>query len=110
MAKRERPLGYATVKVLQAIQRGSRYGFDIIEATGLPSGTVYPTLGRMEKRGFLEARWEDRSLSDQEGRPRRRYYELTEPGGDALADAVRRFGEIGEGMDGERSLAGGSSS
>ena len=110
MAKRERPLGYATVRVLQAIQRGSRYGFDIIEATGLPSGTVYPTLGRMEKRGLLRARWEDRTVSDQEGRPRRRYYQLTEPGGHALTDAVRRFGEIGGVLEGESSLAGGSSS
>lgn len=110
MAKRDRPLGYATVRVLQSIERGSRYGFDIIEATGLPSGTVYPTLGRMEKRGLLRARWEDRALADGEGRPRRRYYELTEQGGEALADAVRRFGEIGQAVDGQGSLAGGPSS
>ncbi|MCZ6918765.1 MAG: helix-turn-helix transcriptional regulator [Gemmatimonadetes bacterium] len=107
MAKRERILGYATVRVLQAIRRGSRYGFDIIEATALPSGTVYPTLGRMEKRGLLRARWEDRAVADEEGRPRRRYYELTEPGDGALTDAVRRFGEIGDAMERESSLAGG---
>ena len=109
MVKRERSLGYAPVRVLQGIERGSRYGFDIIEATGLPSGTVYPTLSRMEKRGLLRARWEERALADEEGRPRRRYYELTEAGTESLNEAVRRFGEIGA-VEGESSLAGGSSS
>ena len=92
--RKERQLGYATVRVLQTIDRGSRYGFDIIENTGLPSGTVYPTLGRMEKRGFLRASWEDRERADAEGRPRRRYYQLTDAGSNALADSVRRFGML----------------
>ena len=42
--RKERQLGYATVRVLQTVDRGSRYGFDIIEQTGLPSGTVYEVL------------------------------------------------------------------
>ena len=92
--RKERQLGYATVRVLQTIDRGSRYGFDIIENTGFPSGTVYPTLGRMEKRGFLQASWEDRDRADAEGRPRRRYYQLTDTGRTALADSVRRFGML----------------
>lgn len=92
--KKGRQLGYATVQVLQAIERGNRYGFDIIETTGLPSGTVYPTLGRMERRGFLEAHWEDRTVAEAEGRPRRRYYKLTDEGRSAQAQAVRRFGML----------------
>ena len=92
--KKGRQLGYATVQVLQAIERGNRYGFDIIESTALPSGTVYPTLGRMEKRGYLHARWEDRKLAEAEGRPRRRYYKLTDEGRVAQAEAVRRFGML----------------
>ncbi len=96
--KKGRQLGYATVRVLQTIDRGSRYGFDIIEQTGLPSGTVYPTLGRMEKRGFLEAHWEDRGVAEAEGRPRRRYYELTAQGRAAQMEAVRRFGMLASPM------------
>ena len=92
--KKGRQLGYATVQVLQAIDRGNRYGFDIIESTALPSGTVYPTLGRMEKRGYLDAHWEDRRVAEAEGRPRRRYYELTDEGRAAQAEAVRRFGML----------------
>jgi PadR family transcriptional regulator, regulatory protein PadR len=86
-----RRLGYATVAILKAIRDGSPYGLDIMEATGLPSGTVYPTLGRMEARGFLTAHWEDRRVAEREGRPRRRYYKLTGDGRVALDAAIRAF-------------------
>ena len=102
MGRRDRQLGFATVLVLNAIRRGVRYGFDIIDATGLPSGTVYPTLGRMEKRGYLNARWEDASQAEREGRPRRRYYQLTDPGRLALDQALQRFGTL---VDGDTALS-----
>ena len=105
--RRDRALGYATVLILKAIHRGNRYGFDIIEATGLASGTVYPTLGRLEKRGYLGARWEDRELATREGRPRRRYYTVTKQGELALKEASRRFGQLAEELAGDRSLAHG---
>ena len=91
-----RPLGYATVMVLQAIRDGHRYGLDIVERTDRPSGTVYPTLGRMEKRRLVRARWEDQRVADREGRPRRRYYELTDAGEQELATALSRFRQIAD--------------
>ena len=106
---RDRALGYATVLILRAIHRGNRYGFDIIEATGLASGTVYPTLGRVEKRGYLRARWEDRELATRDGRPRRRYYTVTKPGELALGEAVRRFGQLGDDAAVDGSFAHGGS-
>ncbi len=107
MKTRDRQLGFATAMVLQAIRRGNRFGFDIIDATGLASGTVYPTLGRMEKREYLTAQWEDRSLADQERRPRRRYYELTSSGQEALDTALHRFGMLAGAPGGETSFASG---
>ncbi len=92
-----RRLGYATTAILRAIVDGAVYGLDIIERTGLPSGTVYPTLQRLEKRGFVTGRWEADSLARAEGRPRRRYYRLTAAGEAALAEAVREFGALAEG-------------
>ena len=89
-----RPLGYATVAVLRALAQGARYGLDIMDRTDLPSGTVYPTLGRLEKRGFLTATWEDDAIAREEGRPRRRYYRLTGAGAEALREAIRRFGAL----------------
>jgi PadR family transcriptional regulator PadR len=54
-----------------------RYGYDISRQTGLASGTLYPILGRLADRGFLETRWEEQP---PEGRPRRHLYRLTAAG------------------------------
>ena len=88
--KKARPLGITSAAILVAIQRGTSYGFDIIERTGLPSGTVYPTLGRLMRSGYLASEWESRGIADSERRPRRRYYELTPAGEAALQRALRR--------------------
>jgi PadR family transcriptional regulator PadR len=52
------------------------YGFELSQASGLPSGTIYPILRRLEDEGWLISRWEDIS-QEQEGRRRRRYYRLS---------------------------------
>ena len=82
-----RKLSITTVSVLQAIANGYQYGFDVIDHTGLPSGTVYPALSRLERDGFLKSAWEDERAAHDEGRPARRYYKLTAPGVKALAEA-----------------------
>jgi PadR family transcriptional regulator PadR len=38
-------------------------------------GTLYRALGRLQKRGILQSRWEE-MLPENENRPRRRYYRL----------------------------------
>lgn len=86
-----RSLGTAQVKVLEAIASGTGYGFDIMDATGLPSGTVYPALGKLERAGLLRSRWEDPVLAQTEKRPPRRYYEITDSGREALARALEHF-------------------
>ena len=86
--------GYLTLSatvVLQAVSNGYVYGFDIMDATGLPSGTVYPALRRMQASGLIGARWEDAATAQREQRPPRKYYELTKSGGRALADAAARY-------------------
>lgn len=83
-----RRLSITTVRVMQAIAGGYQYGFDIIDQTELPSGTVYPALGRLERDGLVKSSWEDEQDAHAEGRPARRYYRLTAPGVKALADAT----------------------
>ena len=85
-------LTFPTGLVLQAVAHGCRYGFDIIEATGLPSGTVYPSLRRMEGAGCLASEWEDKE--EVEGRPPRCYYTLTPQGHALLERALERFPAI----------------
>ena len=91
-----RQLGYATVAVLKAIAAGARYGLDIIESTGLPSGTVYPALASSEKRGYLAGTWESTAVATRDGRPRRRYYRLTNAGRVALTEALRYYAPLAE--------------
>ncbi len=86
---------YPTALVLQALLDGRHYGFDIMEATGLPSGTVYPILRRLNADGAARSRWERDGVARQEQRPPRRYYELT-AGGSALAlEAIERLRPAG---------------
>ena len=93
----KRRLGYATVAILRAIEEDHRYGLDIIDATGLATGTVYVTLGRLQKRGFVDTSWEDQRIAEREGRPRRRYYRLTREGRDALEEALQSFDALTSG-------------
>ena len=48
-------------------------------------GTLYKALDRMEKAGLLASCWEDPLVAAEEGRPRRRLYEVTSAGERALA-------------------------
>ena len=86
-----RPLSFAVVSVLHALASGYRYGFDVIDVTGLPSGTVYPALGRLERDGLVRSAWEDLARAHREKRPPRRYYAVTPRGLEALDEALRRF-------------------
>jgi len=90
-----RPIGTTTIAVLRCVADGVEYGFDIIDRTGLASGTVYPALASLEQRGHVKSRWEDDALARAEGRPRRRYYRITAQGQEALAAAIERLGRMG---------------
>lgn len=84
-------MSYTSALILHALTAGYRYGFDIMDSVGLPSGTVYPALRRLEKNGLVLARWEDEDISARAGRPRRRYYEITFSGAAALKSSRKRY-------------------
>src|SRR5436305_4318798 len=65
------------------------YGLQICAAAELPSGTIHPILARLEGVGWLESRWEDIDPI-KEGRPRRRYYRLTDQGAERARTALSR--------------------
>ena len=81
-------LTYPTALVLQALLDGQHHGFDVMAATGLPSGTVYPILRRLDAEGCVRSRWEKDGEARKQQRPPRRYYELT-AGGRATAGEAR---------------------
>ncbi len=94
MAKKTRSLGFGTLAVLKGVRDGHAYGLEIMTATGQPSGTVYPALGRLEERGFVTAHWEASSTARKEARPRRRYYRITGTGSKELAAALSRLSAL----------------
>jgi DNA-binding PadR family transcriptional regulator len=105
MAPNPRALSPAAVAVLQAIAKGVSHGFDIMDAASLPSGTVYPILGRLERGGFVRSHWEAPTVAQREKRPPRRYYEISAAGVRALAASVEHYRTIGRGGRGTPGLA-----
>ena len=89
--KKDKHLSMTAVAVLHAVEGGVGYGFDIMDASGLPSGTVYPALRRLERSGYVKSKWEADIVAHQAKRPRRRYYEVSRVGRDALSLALQRF-------------------
>ncbi len=84
-------LTHTSAMILKTISAGYRYGFDVMEATGLPSGTVYPALRRLEQQALIRSQWEKESDAFRKLRPARKYYKLTGAGEQALAKAVQRY-------------------
>jgi len=86
------------LRALLAEPTQEMYGLQICAAAGLPSGTLHPILARLEGLGWLQSRWEDASPRE-EGRPRRRYYRLTEDGAEqariSMAQAATSVSTIG---------------
>jgi PadR family transcriptional regulator, regulatory protein PadR len=68
-----------TLRALLDEHEAELYGLELVEATGLPPGTIYPIMARLEHAGWVSSRWEE-SDGEVKGRPRRRYYRLTADG------------------------------
>ncbi len=84
-------ISHGSAMILQAIDSGLIYGYTVMEATGLPSGTVYPALRRLETDGLIRSHWESRPAAAAELRPARKYYKLTRAGQAVLEAARRRY-------------------
>jgi len=76
--------------ILESIGQGLSYGFHIIDNTGLPSGTVYPALRRLEAAGLVESLW-DHEAAEKSGGPPRKHYRLTASGRDRLGQLRARY-------------------
>lgn len=77
---------------LVADPAGDHYGMELMQSSGLPSGTLYPILARLTEAGWLDKRWEDIDPAAA-GRPARAYYRLTPV---ALPVARQRLAELHE--------------
>jgi PadR family transcriptional regulator, regulatory protein PadR len=67
------------LQLLEANPDAQHYGLEVIRATRVQAGTLYPILTRLERAGWLESNWEN--LDEKaSGRPARRYYTVTPQG------------------------------
>ena len=84
-------LSVPSLMVLHAVGSGIHHGFDIIDATSLAGGTVYPALSRLERDGYLSSSWEEVEIARADGRPSRRYYTITPAGIRTVNEALNRL-------------------
>ncbi|MEP7351729.1 MAG: helix-turn-helix transcriptional regulator [Acidobacteriota bacterium] len=87
----EPTLTHTATMILKAIDTGYAYGFSVMEVTGLPSGTVYPAMRRLERDDLISSSWEKQKIADSEQRPARKYYTLTRSGKTKLAASQKRY-------------------
>jgi PadR family transcriptional regulator PadR len=100
MVRKPRRITSETAAVLDLLARDPGkywYGLEIITATGLPSGSCYPILIRLDERGFLESITEDRTVAAREGRRPRRYYRVRPGARDAVEQMLAEWREAMEG-------------
>ena len=72
---------YALVQVAIAFmsdEAGKHWGYELSRGSGVRSGVLYPMLSRLLDAHWVTDGWE--TQEEARGRPRRRYYELTDVG------------------------------
>ena len=86
--------GSATPLVLAILSEGESYGYAIIKRVDELSGgelqwtdgMLYPVLHRLERNGYVEAKW-----GKSESGRRRKYYRLTDRGSEELMSQRRQW-------------------
>ena len=94
--------GSAEMLILALIEARPRHGYEISKLIEQRSGgavrfhvaSLYPLLYRLERRGWIQGRWVEKS--DQR---RRRYYRLTRQGRRILAAQLRGWREFVAGIN-----------
>jgi transcriptional regulator len=102
LSQMERKRGSAEMLILALIEARPRHGYEISKLIEQRSGgavrfhvaSLYPLLYRLERRGWIQGRWVEKS--DQR---RRRYYRLTRQGRRILAAQLRGWREFVAGIN-----------
>jgi DNA-binding PadR family transcriptional regulator len=97
----ETPKGHVDLLLLAVLAHEPAHGYRVVESLrdrsggvfDLAEGTVYPSLYRLEREGFVTSRWDA-----SEGR-RRRVYRLTRSGRRELARRRGAWDRFGRAME-----------
>ncbi|RXJ04591.1 PadR family transcriptional regulator [Anaerobacillus alkaliphilus] len=94
MFNRELVKGSTSLIVLQLLDTGDMYGYQLVKEMGRRSenaldvkeGTLYPALHKLEEKGFISSYWKE-----QEKGPARKYYSITDVGQQLLEDKTKEW-------------------
>src|ERR1700686_2117449 len=98
-ARKDLLQGPLDMLVLQTLRWGEHHGYGISQAIRIGSndglrgetGSLYPALHRLEKRGLIRSEWKTSS-----NKQRAKYYRLTSPGRKHLAKEQSRWTQLVE--------------
>lgn len=93
--------GHLDLLLLAILSEGPAHGYAVIESLrsrsngtfDLPEGTIYPALHRLESQGLLHSRWSEDSVR------RKRIYQLTPKGQQALAQRQEEWKKFSKAID-----------
>ena len=93
--------GHLDLLLLAILSEGPAHGYAVIESLrsrsggtfDLPEGTIYPALHRLERQGLLRSRWSEDSAR------RKRIYQLTLKGQQALAQRQEEWKKFSKAVD-----------
>lgn len=92
--KRSEPMSESYYYILLCLAKGANHGYGIMQMTEklsggdvkIGSGTMYGATGNMMKKGWIRE-----IISNEEGLERRRLYQLTDAGREALKTEIARL-------------------
>ena len=102
MHQQEMLKGNTESVLLALLETESMYGYQIVKEVEQRSsgyfefkeGTLYPALHRLERAGFIAGRWQDTANGI-----RRRYYQITGRGRQALVDRLQEWQRFSRAMN-----------
>ena len=100
--KKSEPMSESYYYILLCLSKGPNHGYGIMQMTErlsegevkIGSGTMYGATGNMMKKG-----WITEIMSEEAGFERRRLYQLTEAGQEALETEIRRLRRMLAGVE-----------
>ncbi|UTL72480.1 PadR family transcriptional regulator [Bacillus halotolerans] len=102
MLNREPIKGSTVILVLTLLNERPMYGYEPVKEMGsrsdhelqMKEGTLYPSLHKLERQGYISSYWEK-----QEKGPDRKYYRITEDGREILAERTKEWSVFSAMMD-----------
>ena len=92
--KKSEPMSESYYYILLCLAKGANHGYGIMQMTKelsdgdvvIGSGTMYGATGNMMKKGWIRE-----TMSEEPGQERRRLYQLTDEGREALRGEIARL-------------------